>query len=292
VTSFVRIGGLTLAVHGSEVPLENPHAHFAVAASPADADMFVTYDQSYAPPRGRMLFDSGSVWKLFDDPEGFRIECSSTLVSEHPYKIATVSRDLRRVDLQMRVRGLQPIHFPLDEVLVNALLTRRRGVELHACGVIDRGNGLLFIGNSGDGKTTTARLWEREKVEIVSDDRVVVRSGDGGWTMYGTPWHGEADICSAAYAPLRRIFVLDKAPRNAVAPLRPAEAVARLFACAFPPFHDPQGLETVVDTLGELALSVPVAKLSFVNDSSAVAFVRQQTAPPARGADHQVRAEA
>jgi len=280
---FVRIGGLTLAVRGSEVPLEEPHARFAVppssAPSSTDVVIDVVYDDAYAAPRGALLFDSGAVWKLFEDPEGFRIECHSPLLGEHPYKIATVSRDLRRVALQMRVRNLQPIHFPLDELLVNALLARGGGVELHACGVIDRGQGLLFIGNSGDGKTTTARLWEGD-AEIISDDRVVVRAGDAGWTIYGTPWHGEAEICSPASAPLRRVYVLDHTMRsgNGVAPMRSAEAVARIFACAFPPFHDPRGLETVVDTLGQLAASVPVAKLSFVNDPSAVDFVRGEVA--------------
>ena len=54
--------------------------------------------------------------------------------------------------------------------------------------------------------------------------------------------------------------------------------MAHLFACAFPPFHDPHGLERFVDTLGELATSVPVARLAFANDPSAVAFVRQEAA--------------
>lgn len=276
---FLRIGGLTFAVHGSQVALEEPHARFAVEPAPADVDVFITYDESYAPPRGRLLFDSGAVWQLFEDPAGFRIECNSAIISDRPYKLATVSRDFRRVDLQMRVNYLQPLQFPLDEVLVNALLARRRGVELHACGVIDRGNGLLFIGNSGDGKTTTAKLWQRA-ADIVSDDRVVLRSENGGWTMYGTPWHGEAEICSPAHAPLRRIYVLDKTVRgnNGVTPLRPAEAVARLFSCTFPPFHDPRGLETVVDTLGAIASDVPVARLAFVNDPSAVDFIRNEAA--------------
>ena len=96
--------------------------------------------------------------------------------------------------------------------------------------------------------------------------------------MYGTPWHGEADICSASSAPLHRIYALDKSSRNGVTPMRPAEAAARLFACAFPPFHDPRGLATVVDTLGELASTVPVARLSFANHPSAVGFVRQEAA--------------
>jgi len=276
--AFFRIGGLTLGVRGSDVPLEEPLARFAVPPCTPDVEVTVTHGDDHAPAHGALLFDSGAVWKLFADPDGFRIECHAEIFGDLPYKTATIARDLRRVGVHMRVSGLDPMQFPLDELLINALLAQRRGLELHACGVIDRGNGLLFIGNSGDGKTTTARLWQHEPAEIVSDDRVVIRAENGAWTMYGTPWHGEAEICSPAQAPLRRIYVLDKSARNGVTPLRPAEAVARLFSCAFPPFHDQHGLETVVDTLGDLAASVPVARLSFANDPSAVEFVRQEAA--------------
>jgi len=290
---FVRIGGLTLAVRGSDVPVIGPLAKFGVLPSQphplgvppggdaqlhVDVEIDVTFGQHYAPPHGELLFDSGAVWKLFEDGGGYRIECRSQLFGELPYKTAAIARDLRRVTINMREEGLNPIEFPLDELLINSLLAQNRGVELHACGVIDAGGGLLFIGHSGDGKTTTAQLWQHEPVDIVSDDRVVVRAENGGWTMYGTPWHGEAEICSPAHAPLRRIYGLDKSARNGVTPLRPAEAVARLFSCAFPPFHDQHGLETVVDTLGDLAASVPVARLSFANDPSAVQFVRQEAA--------------
>jgi hypothetical protein len=274
--SFFRIGGLTLGVSGSDVLLDGPLARFAVPPCTPDVEVTVTHGADQAPPRGALLFDSGAVWKLFADPDGFRIDCHAEIFGDLPYKTATIARDLRRVAINMRVEGLSPIEFPLDELLINALLAQRRGVELHACGVIDAGNGLLFIGNSGDGKTTTARLWQHEPVDIVSDDRVVIRAENGGWTMYGTPWHGEAEICSPAHAPLRRIYVLDKSARNGVTPLHAGEAVARLFSCAFPPFHDQHGLETVVDTLGDLAAGVPVARLSFANDPSAVAFVRQE----------------
>jgi hypothetical protein len=245
-----------------------------------------------------VVFDSGSLWRMYADG---RIEFRSSFSGDEPYKIARVSasgirhpasepsitgcrmpddgcRGLK-VDVQTRVTeyaNTYPLQFPLDELLVNAVLTRQGGMELHSCGVVDRnGDGYLFAGNSGGGKTTTARLWQSEAKEILSDDRIILRRENGQWWMYGTPWHGEAEICSASRAPLRRIFLLDKATHNEVRPLSQAAAIARLFSCTFPPFHDAEGMSAVVGTLAQIVRDVPVAAFAFVNDRTAVDFVRE-----------------
>jgi hypothetical protein len=56
-------------------------------------------------------------------------------------------------------------------------LTQERAIELHSCGIVRvDGGGDLFVGHSGAGKSTTTRLWtEREDVEVLSDDRIIVR---------------------------------------------------------------------------------------------------------------------
>jgi len=225
---------------------------------------------------GRLLFDSGSLWQLYAEGAGYRIEFRSSFSGDDPYKIARITNS--GVDVQTRVTeyaNTYALQFPLDELLVNAVLTRQGGMELHSCGVVDRnGDGYLFAGNSGGGKTTTARLWQREAKEILSDDRIILRRENGQWWMYGTPWHGEAEICSASRAPLRRIFLLDKATRNELRPLSQAAAIARLFSCTFPPFYDADGMSAVVGTLAEIVRDVPVAAFAFVNDRSAVDFVR------------------
>ena len=259
------------------VTLEGPNAKYIVANdAPADLDLTVETLQA-EPAAGRtLLFDSGGVWRLFDDGDCYRIECR---VFGDLYKAAFLSKDLTRGTVKMvpyDVTTPYPLQYPLDEVILNLLLPRHGSVELHACGLVDRnGNGYLFAGNSGAGKTTTARLWEHDAAEILSDDRIVVRPHDGGWRMYGTPWHGEADICSPSHARLHRIFLLDQATDNAVHPLSPATAVARLLSCTFPPFHDASGLSAIAGTLAAIAADVPVTRLSFVNDHSAVDFVRE-----------------
>src|SRR5438132_13907389 len=124
--SFFRIGGLTLGVRGTDVLVSGPLAKFAVAAGEPDVWIEVTGDPlPHKAPGGNLLFDSGAVWQLFEDGDGYRIDCHSALFGEMPYKTARVTRDLRRVEIRMRVAGLDPLEFPLDELLINALLARR-----------------------------------------------------------------------------------------------------------------------------------------------------------------------
>jgi hypothetical protein len=274
----LRLGGIAVAIE-----CDDPSIDFRVAGAER---LFVTEDaatpdltvavrslEKYEPPRGERLFDSGLVWSLHRDGDALRIECRSPLFGPTPYKMAVIDEDFRHADVLV-TRGANPLEFPLGELLFNALLTRCGGIELHACGIIDNGQGLVFIGNSGHGKTTTARLWQTSSgVEVVSDDRVILRPHDGTWWMYGTPWHGDAEICSPSRAPLSHIFTLAKGS-NIVTPLSPAEAAARLLTCAFPPFHDAEGMRTVAGIAAALATEVPMARFSFLNEPSAVDFIR------------------
>jgi hypothetical protein len=74
-------------------------------------------------------------------------------------------------------RNAEPLEYPLDELLIMHRLTQEQAIELHGTGIV-RGNGEanLFIGHSGAGKSTTTRLWTAiEDVEVLSDDRIIVR---------------------------------------------------------------------------------------------------------------------
>ena len=56
-------------------------------------------------------------------------------------------------------------------------LTQEKAIELHGCGIVGPGGASnLFVGHSGAGKSTTTRLWTaHEGVEVLSDDRIIVR---------------------------------------------------------------------------------------------------------------------
>lgn len=164
----------------------------------------------------------------------------------------------------------------LDGVLEIQLLAFQSGLAIHGCGIqtLD-GEGLLFTGVSGSGKSTTARLWQKaEAGSLLSDERVAVVRRDGQFWLCGTPWHGEGQISSPGCVPLRQVFVISHAEKNRARSLKRSEAVASLMVRSFLPFWEPQSYEPCLEFLDQLCQAVPCYELGFVPDSSAVDFVR------------------
>ena len=282
---LLQIGGIPIALRCDDPSIrwqwDPAVARFLVEN--AQPEVSIQISQGASETRATPLFDSGAVWSIFREDSGFRIECRSIAFGDEPYKVATFNDDFTRGEIVMRPDivplGLSPLDYPLDEVLVAHLLVRGRGVELHSCGVIDgEGRGHLFVGVSGAGKTTTARLWGTQAKTIVSDDRVIVREKDGAMWMYGTPWHGEGELSANAAAPLAGVYLLEQSESNEIRALPRAAAVARLFGCAFPPLYDAAAVDFTLAFLDRLASAVPVRELHFTRDRRAVDLVLAEAA--------------
>jgi len=228
------------------------------------------------------MFDSGTTWRLYECEAGLRFDFNSEMLGVRPYKRLFVNKEFSRATLQMSEECLEsreadPLGYPLDELLIMHRLTQEKAIELHGCGIV-RANGVgnLFVGHSGAGKSTTTRLWiSREEVEVLSDDRIIVRpdaahTGSSSMRMYGTPWHGEAMFASPNSAPLSRIFVLEHGHGNVITRLSKSQAVAELFARSFVPFHRHEYVDSALSFLEQVADSVPCYRYSFEPDERAV----------------------
>ncbi len=199
----------------------------------------------------------------------------------HPIQAVQLDPDGRRGELwafDERLDG-SPVAVPpvvLDEVSAVYLLARGWGVMLHASGIrTARGEGLLFSGVSGAGKSTTARLWAQSAGTcLLSDERVALRQQEGGFTIHGTPWNSQGGASTPGSAPLRALFLIQHAPTNQARRLEPAEALARLMPQVFLPYGDPQGLAFTLGLLDELVRGAACFELGFLPDASAVAFVQ------------------
>jgi hypothetical protein len=151
----------------------------------------------------------------------------------------------------------------------------REGVEIHACGILNpSGEAHLFVGQSGAGKTTMARLYQKSnRMKILSDDRIVLRKKNHRIWMYGTPWHGEAEIVSPEKGHLSKIFFLRHGEKNRLVLLGKAEAVSRLFTSCFPPFYHQQAIEFILAFLDEVVRTIPCYELTFFPDERVVRLI-------------------
>jgi hypothetical protein len=169
-----------------------------------------------------------------------------------------------------RVVIKSPLRYPLDQLLLAYALAGRGGFILHCAGIIYDGRMWLLAGRSGAGKSTSSRLLlGREGVELVSDDRIVVRRTDAGIYAYGTPWPGDAGIAVNRCAPLGGILFLEKSSDNRIESIAERDAFERLMPVASVPWYEPELLPNVLDFCGEVVAGVPVHQLSFRPDGEA-----------------------
>ena len=286
----LRVAGITIEVTSRQrdviVTPSRASAPFLVEPAPPDVRLDVTARPPGPDGARECLFDSGGPWRLYRHDDGFLFRFFSSAFGPSPYKTARVSADFSSGEICLHrpffppSAPVDPLEYPLDELLVIGLLGQGRGVEVHGCGVVDRNaTGYLFVGQSGAGKTTLARLWLRAdpQVDILSDDRVVLRTDVEGVWMYGTPWHGEEPLASPCRTRLGGVFFLRHDTRDEVAPVGRLDGVARLFAASFPPFYDAAAVGFTLDFLSAVLDRVPAVELRFAPTPRVLELVRRSS---------------
>lgn len=227
---------------------------------------------------GEKIFGN-QVWDLYHSSEKaiLRIHYPGSR-STSVDKLGVFPLDFESGDIYMGRKTSQidfPLSYPLDQILMINLLSQGRGILIHSCGIDDNGEGMLFAGSSMAGKSSIARLVINKKgVKVLNDDRVIVRKKDGGFWIYGTPWHGDVKECLPETAPLKKICFIKHGKKNRIKKIAPREATSRLTVCSFPTFWDKKGMEFTLQFCAELARKVPCYELGFVLDESVLDFVR------------------
>lgn len=133
----------------------------------------------------------------------------------------------------------QDVRFCIDNALMLLFAFRTAPLmtlEMHAA-VVVRGEerGYLFLGHSGTGKSTHARMWLQAFPDawLLNDDNPILRvMEDGEVRVYGSPWSGKTPCYNNAYARVGGIIKLSQAPHNQIRKLSLPEAYAYILSSA------------------------------------------------------------
>lgn len=274
-----------------EVQLEQASSRLAVSQRlagfrvdrPSDSSMRATVHLRHGDPDtvplGELEFDPGEIWRMYRhgaDPhrQVARIAYPGPAPGKLGGAALAANEDWSEVHLVEEPGADTLLALGAGELLVRTRILFADGVVLHAAGIDYQGQGLLLVGHAGAGKSTQALLWEAAGAIGLSDDRVAVRLHECGPVIYGTPWGGTADIGLNRQVPLRAIFVLAKAPHNALEQLTPAEAALRLLPRTFLPYWNRALLGRAISIVGRLAELVPTCVLHCRPEQAAVDLVR------------------
>lgn len=145
-------------------------------------------------------------------------------------------------------------------------------VLFHAAAVSLDGKGYMFLGKSGTGKSTHARLWLQNipGTELMNDDNPAVRvNPDGTAVVYGTPWSGKTPCYRNVSAPLGGIVLLSQAHYNRITRLNGIGAYAAVVPSISGKRWDARIADGLHETENALASGVPVWHLDCLPDADA-----------------------
>ncbi len=175
--------------------------------------------------------------------------------------------------------------------MFNIAAVARQAVAIHSSVICREGQAVLFLGESGTGKSTHTRLW-REHIPgatLLNDDSPIVRimeeaadtacpatapAGESSARprvlAFGAPWSGKTPCYRNLSCPIRAVVRLSQAPHNRIRRLRAIEAIGALLPSCPPSFAHDETLEDAVCALISAAVEqVPVYHLECLPDAAA-----------------------
>ncbi len=273
------VGGHCFSVESDIVDLDKGLARYApFAVDPVGAPervfrMRVVPESDFPAPEGLveefLQEDSVSQIRLSHTPEGASLyeflvhgEISCRLLTCPETGDATLS--LNRYPI-----------YGLDSALMICYALRTAHLQtalFHAAVVGYQGYAYLFLGKSGTGKSTHARLWldTFPGAELVNDDNPVVRVfNDGSVRVYGSPWSGKTPCYRNMDLPVGGFVQLAQAPFNAIRRMRSIEAYASIMGSISGKRWDRTMADGLHWTENALVAAVPAWHLDCLPDEAA-----------------------
>ncbi len=154
----------------------------------------------------------------------------------------------------------------------NAVLDGFDGFFFHSSCLELDGKGYVFSAVSGTGKSTHTALWRKHfgnRVTMINDDKPIIRKCGGNFYVYGTPWMGKANIGTNTKAPVKAVYIIERAKENRAVRVLPSRVMKQLLEATVIDFEQSR-MEKLLELLDEFFSTTPLFLLGCNMDESAV----------------------
>ena len=143
---------------------------------------------------------------------------------------------------------------------------------VHSSVVRYQGRAVLFLGESGTGKSTHTRLWIEniDGATLLNDDSPFLEAEETEIKAWGSPWSGKTPCYRDEVYPVAAVVRLSQAPENRIRPLKTAEAIGALLP-SFPPSfaYEERTSDLLSEILSRIIDRVPIYHLECLPDADA-----------------------
>ena len=152
------------------------------------------------------------------------------------------------------------------------MMLKHDTLAIHSSCIVYKDKAVLFLGESGTGKSTHTRLW-REHIEgamLLNDDSPMIRVEDGKVWAYGSAWSGKTPCYKNKRYELKACVRLSQAPYNKIQKLPVLQAYGAIHPSCAPEFaYDDKLYDEVSRIIGKILSVVPFYHLACLPNEEA-----------------------
>lgn len=155
--------------------------------------------------------------------------------------------------------------------ICQTVLREYNGCFFHSSSLMADGQAYLFTALSGTGKSTHTALWRRrfgDRVTMINDDKPIIRFVGGEYRVYSTPWMGKSEIGANLSAPIKAIYVLQRAEQNSAERVKVSAVFRQLMEATLVP-NESENMHKLLTFFDGLFSSVPLFLLKCNMDEEA-----------------------
>jgi len=172
-----------------------------------------------------------------------------------------------------------PVHFKFSLWMVLGFTgIPRKFSALHSSVIIFNNSAVLFLGESGTGKSTHTRLWLNHIAgsRLLNDDSPILSIDEGEANVHGSPWSGKGQIYINESYPVKAIVRIKQHPFNKLNKLNTLESFGALYPSFPPAFLKDSFFEGhICDIISKVISTTPVFLLHCLPNREAAEMVKE-----------------